>query len=255
MKKIWLVFCFLGVLFLPTVSGAAGMEIAAGAWNQSPQGDLAFDEIAADDDLDLEDDLNYKNEWRVSGRLKIDMPWLIPNLYVMATPMEFDETGRKTVDFKFGDETFAGDVEFDSTLKLNHLDVALYYGLPFLESATAGMFHLDIGINVKIVDFKAEIEQEATGLKESESYLLPLPMAFVATQIRPFEKLALELEGRGITYTGDSYYSLLGRVKVKPYGPVFVAGGYRYDRIDIDKQDVKVDATFSGPFAEIGLEF
>jgi len=40
-----------------------------------------------------------------------------------------------------------------------------------------------------------------------------------------------------------------------PFGPLYVAAGYRYDNINIDYQDVEVDAEFEGPFAEIGLEF
>ncbi len=47
----------------------------------------------------------------------------------MYTPMKWNETGNKDVDFSFGGENFRANVDFDSELKMNHLDVALYYGI------------------------------------------------------------------------------------------------------------------------------
>ena len=71
-------------------------------------------------------------------------------------------------------------------LKLNHSDFALYYGISPIKKATSGVFNIDLGLNVKIVDFKAEIEQNATGIKESESFIVPIPTAFVGAQIKPW---------------------------------------------------------------------
>jgi hypothetical protein len=105
------------------------------------------------------------------------------------------------------------------------------------------------------VDFKAEIEQNATGIKESESFVVPIPTAYVGTQIKPWERIAFEFEGRGITFSDDTYIGLIGRLKVKPIGPIFVAAGYRYEDLDFEEEGVDVDADFSGPFVEIGLEF
>ena len=49
-------------------------------------------------------------------------------------------------------------------------------------------------------------------------------------------------------------YSLLGRLRYNVAGPVFLAGGYRFDKVDVDEDDVVVDADFSGPFIEAGLK-
>jgi hypothetical protein len=69
------------------------------------------------------------------------------------------------------------------------------------------------------------------------------------------DDLDLEFEGRGIGWSSNYYVSLIGRLKVKPYGPLFVAGGYRYDNVKIDYSDLDLDVKFQGPFAEAGLEF
>ena len=239
MKKLILLYTFFFMLVLPAISFAFGIEFSLGAWYQQPSGNLSFDKTTNADDLDLEDDLGYDDKWQPVGRLKIDMPSLIPNLYLMYTPMKWDETGRKNVDFNFGGENFQADVDFDSELKLNHLDVALYYGIPGVRTATADVLNIDLGLNFRLLDFKAEIEQKEIGEKESESYFLPIPMLYAGMQ----------------AYSDNHFVSLIGRLKVMPFGPLFVAGGYRYDNIKIDYKDVDVDADFKGPFAEAGFEF
>ena len=255
MKKIFILAGLIFLLLLPTTALTWGVEIAGGAWYQSPSGNMSFDKTTNADDLDLEDNLNYDDKWQPSGRLKIDMPLFIPNIYIMATPMKWDESGSKDVSFKFGGETFSGGVDFDSKLKMNHLDVALFYGLPFIKTATSDVLNIDLGLNFRLLDVKAEIEQKAFGLKESESYFLPLPMVYAAMQIVPVEWLGLEFEGRGIAYSSNHYVSLIGRLKLKPFGPFFVAGGYRYDNVKIDYQDIDIDTEFEGPFAEVGFDF
>ena len=255
MKKLFMLFAFLFMLSLPAVSFAFGVEFSIGAWYQQPSGDLSFDKVTKDDDLDLEDDLGYDDKWKPVARLKIDMPFLIPNIYLMYTPMKWDGSGSKDVDFSFGGENFRGNVDFDSELKMNHLDAALYYGIPVVQTATGNILNIDLGLNFRLLDFKAEIEQDDIDEKESESYFLPIPMLFAGMQIEPQDWIALDLEGRGIVYSDNHYVSLIGKLKVMPFGPLYVAGGYRYDNVKIDYQDVDIDAVFEGPFGEIGFEF
>jgi outer membrane protein len=255
MKKIILLFGILFMLSMPGTSFGFGFEFSLGAWYQQPSGTLSFDKATSSDDLDLEDDLGYGDKWQPIGRLKIDMPYRIPNLYLMYTPMKWDETGSKNVAFSFGGINFNADVDFDSELKMNHLDAALYYAIPGIRTATADVLNIDLGLNFRLLDFRVEIEQDLLGRKESESYFLPIPMLYAGMQIEPLNWIALDLEGRGIYYSNNHYVSLIGRLKVMPFGPLFAAGGYRYDNIKIDYQDVDVDADFKGPFAEVGFDF
>lgn len=255
MRKLSWLLCFIFVLAAPTTVLAWGIEFSLGAWYQRPRGVISYDKTTNVDDLDLEDDLGYDDKWKPSARLKIDMPLVIPNVYLMYTPMKWDETGRKNVDFSFGGENFSGNVDFDSELKMNHLDAALYYGIPGVRAATGNILNIDLGLNFRLLDFRAELEQDDIGEKESESYFLPIPMLFGATQIKPINWIALDLEGRGIAYKENHYVSLIARLKILPFGPLFVAGGYRYDSVKIDYQDVDVDAEFRGPFAEVGIDF
>jgi len=249
-----LAIAFLSVLTITTSAGAWGLELAVGGWAQDPSGTLGYDVLSRDDILDLERDLKYDRENRITGRLKVDMPLLLPNIYLMATPVEFNENGQKEGGFKFGDIVFDPG-PFESKTVLDHFDAGLYYGIPLLETATFDTLNIDIGLNVRIYDYVFQVRQESTGLRESETGTFPLPMVFLAVQLRPLEWLSFEAEGRGISYSGNDVYSLIGRIKCRIAGPLFLAGGYRYDKVELDEEDVLADVEISGPFLEAGFSF
>ncbi len=235
-------------------ASAIGLEFAVGGWAQGPSGSLGYKALAENDILDVEQDLKYDDETRVSARLAIDMPLFLPNIYLMATPMEFSATGEKADGFKFGDITFDPGSFYSETI-LDNIDIALYYGFPFLETATFDKLNLDFGLNVRIYDYEINIRQDSSGLNESDSGTFPVPMIFLAAQFRPIERLSFEAEGRGISYNGNDIYSLIGRVKVKIVGPLFAAGGYRYEKTKLDEEDVVADIEVSGLFLEAGFSF
>ena len=107
----------LFALALPSVAHAIGVEMAAGAWLQAPSGTLGYKALSSNDILDLENDLNYGAETRPFGRLIIDMPVFVPNIYLMYTPMEFEGDGSTSGSFKFGDQIIDGTVGYSSKLK------------------------------------------------------------------------------------------------------------------------------------------
>ncbi len=246
---------FAAVLLVSNRSAhALGLEAAAGYWSQSPSGDIRYNSgVTEGTTLDIERDLNYDTKARPYLRVKADMPLFLPNIYLMATPMKFEATGSKDVSFRFGDKTFNGGVSFDSMVQLDHYDIALYYAIPFLNTATAGSLNVELGLNARIIDFEAKISQG--GISETASYTLPVPMVYAGIQLTPGDLIALEAELRGIAYSSNSYYDFIGRLKFKPLWPVFLAGGYRYEKIKIDHEDLESSMEFKGPFIEAGVSF
>ena len=239
----------LCLLALPAASWAIGIEAAVGIWGQTPSGDVQYKETS--DKVDLVDDLGFEDEKKMMGRVKVDMPALIPNVYLMGTKMDYE--GKSKRPFTFGDTPFL--VNSTTTLVMDHYDLALYYGLPFLETLSADMLNIELGLNARMVDIEAKVEAPILGLKESKSISMVIPMIYAGVQIRPTDKLAFELEGRGMSYSGNSFYDWIARLKVKPLGPIFIAAGYRYESIKIEEDDDKADLVFEGPFAEAGFQF
>jgi outer membrane protein len=242
------------VWVITTASAHAwGVEVAGGAWRHTPSGEIGYEATSPNDLLDIENELNYDSETRLHGRAKIDLPLFLPNIYLMAAPAEFEGTGFKAASFFFGDEEFTGGTSFYSKTTFNQYDVALYYGLPFVRTGTLNTLNIDLGLNVRILDLAVEMRQGS--LFEQEDAVIPVPQLYLGVQLTPLDWLAFEAEGRGLTIGGDSMYSLIGRIRFNIVGPLFIAGGYRYDRIDVDEDDIKVDFTVKGPFAELGLKF
>lgn len=228
---------------------ATGIEAAVGVWNQSPRGSIAYQGTS----LDLQDELKYGDETRLMGRVKVETPLFFPNLYLMATPLEFEEQGEKTGTFQFGGTTFTGNVPFTSKLRLDHYDLGLYWGVPLLKRATADLVNIDLGIDARLVDLKAEIVQGTT--TESKSLTVPIPMVYAGVQVKPLSWLAAEGEARGVAYGKNRYFDLIVRGKLIFLNHLFAAAGYRYEKLKIDQSDVQADTSFGGPFGEVGFQF
>lgn len=243
---------FFIVLLIPAASYGMGFELAVGGWYTSPQGEFSYNSAEPDIMIDLEDDLAYEEEWNLSGRVKLEVP-IVPNVYLMATPLEYEETGRKDTSFTFGDVDFSAGTDIESKLTMKMYDVGLYYGLPFLELSTAGIFDVELGVNARILDIEASIEQNS--LEESDDFIGLYPLAYLGARVSPIDNLALEVEARGVTYSDVTFISAIGRLKISPIGPLFISGGYRYEMLDIEINDLVVDTHFNGPIAEAGFQF
>jgi outer membrane protein len=246
---LWILLLCLPWMVFPQPSQAVGFEAAIGISRQSPQGGMGY----KGDSLDLTSDLNYSSVTQFFGRAKIELPLILPNIYLLATPLNFDGTGTKNSAFQFGNQTFNANLPFSSSLKLNQYDLGIYYGLPFLKQATLGMFNLDLGLNLRVFDLKAEVSQ--TGNIESKSFYLPAPMIYLGVQVKPMNALSLEGEFRAISYNSNQFYDLIGRIKYTLFQFTFVSAGYRYEKYSMDQNDIKLDVQFSGPLLEVGLQF
>ncbi len=254
-RMVWLVVLASGVMF--SSAQAAGLEMAVGGWQQLPGGSLSYEALSKDDVIDLEENLGFDKESRVFGRVRIDLPLFFPNIYLVAAPMEFEGTGSKSVSVKFGDVTFDENAILDSKVTMNQYDIGFFYDLPFVHTATAGILNIDLGINIRIIDFEASIHGEAGGITDEaiESLTIPVPMLYIAFQVMPTKRFAFEAEGRGIAIGDNNLYSITSRLRWNLAGPAFVAAGYRFDKLDIDEDEVVVDTEFRGPFLELGLKF
>lgn len=237
----------LSLLVVPCSASAWGLEAGVGYWMQTPSGTLGY----KGDSLSIKNEFNYDTEYQPYARIKAELPLFLPNIYLIATPMEFKGAGDKN--FTFGDTTITG--AFESKLTLHHYDLAFYYSLPFLKTATLDRLNVELGINARIIDFEAKVTESSSGITTSKSLTIPVPMVYAGIQVKPVKAVSIEAEVRGIAYGSNHYYDLIGRLKVKPYGPVFIGAGYRHETIKISQSDVDAKINFGGPFVEVGLTF
>ena len=231
-----------------------GADAAIGAWQQTPSGKLSYKAQSAADELDLKNNLHLDTETRATVRLKVELPLVLPNLYFMATPMSYESSGL-TATFHYGNTTFNGTAPIQTKLKLDHYDLALFYPIPLLKTATLGKLNAELGLNVRQIKFEGTISQDSLALKSSKDMTIYVPMIYAGVQIKPISLFSIEAEIRGIPYGNSHYYDYLGRIRVNPIPIVFIAGGYRAEDVKIDVSDVKANIKFSGPFLEAGVSF
>jgi outer membrane protein len=244
----------LSMIAIPYRAFALGLEAGVGYWKQTPTGSVSYSPNAApgpNDTLDFKNDLNYESKNSAFVRVKAELPLILPNIYFMATPMSFEGDGKKNVQFTFGGTTFNANVPFQSKVKMDHYDLALYY--TFLNMVSLGKINLDLGLNARMIKFEASVTQGAT--TESKSLSPVVPMVYAGLLIKPIKAFSIEGEARGIAMGANHYYDFIGRVKIKPIGPVYIAAGYRSEDVKIDINDVKSTLKVAGPFVEAGVSF
>jgi hypothetical protein len=206
------------------------------------------------DTINFQNDCSYDPVVRPTGRLKIRVSPFV-NFSFMATPLDFEGPGKKNLDFNFLGVHFVSGQTFESKLRLTHYDMAYFIDLQDLTAGKNWNLNTEAGLNVRIVDFHARISQEYTNLSASASYTVPLPMLYLAAQLKNKDAVSFEAESRGLRYRGDYTYSLLGRIRMHITGPLHLATGYRLDCIKFKVHDIESEGTFYGPFMETILIF
>jgi outer membrane protein len=239
---------------LPPKGDAFDAQDALWIWKQSPTAELAVDPLVQGSVRAFEDNREFDEGRRSFGQAMVDLSQYLPNICVMVAPIKYEGTHFDNMRLDFGEESFKDDIASNSKVTLNDLDIALYYGIPFVKTVSHDRLNIDLGINVRTIDFKGDIEQSSIG-QASESFILPIPMVFAAMQFHPVDALALEAEGRGISIGGKKSYGLIGRLRWSTYRSIYAAGGYRLNKYEIDHDGMAADSAISGPFVEAGLSF
>ncbi|WP_457641474.1 TIGR04219 family outer membrane beta-barrel protein [Persephonella sp.] len=259
MKKS--IFSFLGIFSIFGVSQAVPMiegEVSAGYIQQKPSGWVQY----KGDQVDVKDDLKIGDEDSYFFRAKLEHPVpLLPNIAFQYVKMDFSGTGRITKSFRYGNKVVTvGDTVY-SNIKMDHYDVTLFYNLPFVGLATAGILDIEFGLNVRVLDFKANVKTETSAIDETASVTAPIPMIYGAIEISPISLLSIKAEGKGVAYNGNSYYDLSGELRIKPITiplavDFFIGLGYKYERLKIDDiDDVSTDIKIKQPYVTAGLLF
>lgn len=254
MRNVITLITALLLFALPATSFALlDVEMAIGTWQQDPSGTMSYQlPLLPATAIDLEQDAHYDSETSLNARIKVDLPLFLPNIYVMATPMEYEGTGDTTI--QFGNLNFTG--QFYSKTKLDHYDVALFWGIPLLKTATLNKFDIEWGLNARFIEYESTVKDLTLSNTETSSESLVVPMIYLGAEFSPVKAFTIQVEIRAVEYSDSSYYDYIARFKYKPFpGPLFISAGYRVEDIDIDEDGTRVDVEFSGPFAEVGMKF
>ncbi len=254
MSKILSGLLLAGLLGASAQADLLRVELGGGVWQNEASGTITSGTPAITEDLSA---LNYDKESKGYAWLNIKHPVpVLPNLRLEYAAVDF--SGRSNEPFVYDGVTYVVDAETDLTL--DQIDVIMYYNI--LDNT--GWTTLDLGLDVKVVDFEFNAVQD-TGLNPvSESETVPLPMAYGRLRFEiPGVDIGLEGNIKYVSYKDSKMmdYALKADYTLVDILPVDVGleVGYRFQQVDIDGEDFSVDTSLDveidGVFAGAVIRF
>ena len=256
MKKSVYTSIFVLALIMIAAMPAGAFEIGARALYWFPTLDA---NIQADNagiigtNLNVKDDLGVDNESFPSvevfggiGKHTISLGY---------TPIDYSGSKTLSAPINFNGKTYAGGLNVDTDLELRMLDFQYQYRFLDVENILAGFSLTAIG-QIKYIDGLASIKDLATASKAEYTIDAPIPMIGAGVHAGILAGL-LEARGQftGAVYSGNYLYEGLADLSFTPFPFIAVNAGYKMLRIKIERNDVFLDSTFSGPYIGLTVSF
>ncbi len=252
MKKILTAMACSIVLVSVASADIARVEMGAGAWMQTPSGDITYTESG----LTASDVSEEKEETSPYVWLLIKHPIpVVPNLRLEYVTLA--NTGVANGTFK--EFTAAGG---KTSLDMTQYDIIPYYNI--LDNTA--WITLDLGIDLKVidVDYKADgvTPNVGSGTSYSNTASVVIPLAYVRARVEiPATNIGLESDVKYISNGSSTVYDIRAKVDYTldfiPVAQPAIEIGYRVQKFEIDDADVngKMDLEFAGVYAGLMVRF
>lgn len=246
-KRVMLCAVVLGLLVSPAAADEI-FSLKGGYYNLEASGDVGFggDVVDIEDDLGIDDDDGFFAEAALQlGDFRLFASYL---------PLSFSGASVLTRDFDFNGETFLAGSRIDSDVDIDIYEAGLAW---FLVNVDDLPLRVQFGpeVAVKYIDAEVGIQDKGLAMSEYESIGVPVPSLGARARIAFADYLGVVARAGYLTYDGNSLLDIDAQVEFSPIPVVGVFAGYRYLDMDIDEDDLVIDATFSGPHAGVLIRF
>lgn len=207
-KQIFFTSVLASMLLVPTLQ--AGMvidvQVGGGIWKPELSGNMQYGTGFANKKFDFNKIGVEDAETNLSSNnylyLDVDhfLP-LIPNIRIER--LRYAITGDATIteEASFGDIVFSKDQTSKTDLQLTQNDIILYWGIPGLNTISAGILDVDFGIMGKQLDGYYEMTNTSTNETETVDFDVWVPMGYLAAQVYlPVLPIELEASLKQISY-------------------------------------------------------
>lgn len=229
------------------------VSLKVGFINLTPEGQFASRESAVvNTRIDIEDDLDFDDSTEVMAEVAL----LLGSFRLSAgyLPLNFDGTSVLNRQINFGNQQFNAETPVKGTLDVDLYDLALAWHIINLDD-TPVRFQFGPELSVKIVDGEVSVVDQTTGIREEVSGTAPVPTIGARARVGLGDFVALIGRVGYLEVSGNSFLDADAQVEFSPLPFVGVFAGYRYLDLDIDEDDIFIDATFKGPYAGAFLRF
>jgi len=235
----------------PGLADVLGVEVGAGGWAYDISGTARYKTKDSANDIDVNQDLGYDDDslGYIYAVLEHPVP-LLPNIRISYANVDSNASGTLRNTVIYGDIIFNANENVRSSVELKQTDVTLYYEV--LDNVVS----LDLGLNAKYIDSKAEIRGETSGSESADvSGWVPMLYAAVGADL-PFTGLAVNAAGSLIQYQDSKFYDYSISARYTSPWRLGVDVGYRAIKLDLDDfDDSFADVEFDGPYAGLHLSF
>jgi len=173
----------------------------------------------------------------------------------MYTPLDYSGSTALSQNVTFKGKTFTAGTQTESDLKMKMYDFDYQRDLVNLENILAG-FSVGVIGKIKYIDGETRMNAPALGFDEKQTYSVVMPMIGVGAHIGLLLNI-LEARAKvtGMAYSGNTFIDALADLSWTPFPFLDVHGGYRYVKLNLERGDLTLNSTYSGPFVALTVGF
>jgi len=246
-KRVMIIVALVGFLASPSPADEI-ISLKGGYYKLEPSGKVGV----SGDTLDIEDDLGIDDDDGFFAEAALQLGNF--RLFTSYLPISFSGSSVLSSDIEFNGETFAEGRRIDSDLDIDIYEAGLAW---FLINVDDLPLRIQVGpeVAVKYIDTRIEMQDKGFDMDESESVGVPIPSLGARARIGIADYLSVVGRVGYLEYKGNSLTDIDAQVEYSPIPLVGIFAGYRYLDMDIDEDDLLLDAQFSGPHAGAMIRF
>ncbi len=251
-KKLLLAITLLGLSVTPVCADEL-FSLKAGYLQLNPDGEFA---VTSGDfvgtTVDMDDDLDFDDSEDMYLEAGLQMGSF--RLFASYIPIGFSGDGVLTEDIVFKGETFVAGSQVKSDVDLDIYEAGLAWYLINFDDLPVRV-QLGPEVAVKYVDASLDMKEAQTGISESESIGVPVPTIGLRGRVALADMLGVVARAGYLEYDDNSFLDVDAQIEFSPLPLVGLFAGYRYLDVDVDEDDVLIDATFDGPYGGLFVRF
>lgn len=242
----------LSLVPVAQAAGAPGVDVTAGAygWDAQPSGTFKSTRIPGDDEIDVEDDLDFDSDRNnvFFASLEHAVP-LVPNLRIGAADISDTQDSTLTRSVTYNNQSFSKSERVRSEYQLDYTEATLYY------SPWETVAKVDIGITARRIDAEFVIESRDSNKRESISAKATLPMIHAGIRADlPLTGFHVKGKVDAVSYGGNSLTDVVAALGWRSDFNLGLEAGYR--RMDLtldDVDDLDADFELGGPYLALSV--
>lgn len=229
-------------------------ELAIGNFMFDPSGSHSYSSASKKgESLDIDNQMNISGDNAFYGRIKLEGLGSLPGVSFNGRFLQSDGTGNTTTKFQYGDKEF-NIGNYDAEITLNTYDIAAFYHLKGITTATLGKVKVDIGGAFRWFDAEVAMSQKSGPdmTVDETDYTASL---YADLLVRPFKGLELGIEWRGLSFSDTKFSNITLRANYEVMESMFFGGGYVFEKMEVDQEGMKFELDTEGAFLEAGIRF